>query len=105
MFNFNGYVTLNGSQFDNNIDYLAVGFREVDSNKVLIGVNDWSFNAVPHNITGFGLVEVKDLATPFELVNLHNSKDIYLLGGKKENTLTTSYFTSPLVTMLIKKVK
>ena len=105
LFNFNGYMDLNGSQFDMNTDFLSVGFRPVDADEVNIGVNDWSFNAVPHNVTGMGIIEVQDLVTPYELVNLHKSKDLYLLGAKKENTLTSSYFTSPMVTILIKKIK
>ncbi len=104
IFTFNGYIDLNGSQFDMNTDYLSVGLRPVGTDEVYIGANDWSFNAVPHNVTGIGLLQVRDINTKYELVNLHANKSLYLLGGDKRSTLTVSYFTAPMVTMLITKL-
>lgn len=103
MFTFNGNIEQSTYPFDLKTDFVSVGFRAVDADEVYIGANDWSVNETPHNVTGIGLLRVTDLATAYELVNLQK-KPMYLAGGHKSSTLTNSYFTTPMVTMIIKKL-
>lgn len=102
IFTFNGNI-LSIEPFNIQTDFISVGFRAVDANEVYIGANDWSASEIPHNITGIGLLRVTDIATAYELVNLQK-KSMYLVGGNKRETLTDSYFTTPMVTMIIKKL-
>ena len=104
IFNFNGYVNYTQDNFNFETDFVSVGFREVDSDNVYIGVNDYSFNEVPHNISAIGVLQVADASKPYELVNLQK-KSLYILGGEKSQTLTNSYFTTPIVSMIIKKLR
>ena len=50
-----------------------------------------------------GLLQVADNAIPYEIVNLQK-KPLFIIGGEKAQTLTNSYFTTPILTMLIKKL-
>lgn len=103
-FTFNGHTKIAQDEFDLNADFVAVGFRQVDSDNVLVGVNDWSFNEVPHNMSGHGLVRVDDATKSYELVNLH-VRPLFLLAGRKEQTMTSSYMITPMVTMVIKQLQ
>lgn len=102
IFTFNGNILLTDN-YDIKTDFVSVGFRAVDADEVYIGANNWNTDETPHNVTGIGLLRVTDIATAYELVNLQK-KSMYLVGGDKKNTLTNSYFTTPMVTMIIKKL-
>ncbi len=103
IFNFNGHIVTTDYPFDPNTDFVSVGFRAEGADEVYIGTNDWSFNDAPHNVMGLGILQVVNTQTHYELVNLHkNSMKIY--GGNKNKTLTNSYFTTPLVTMIVRKL-
>ena len=99
----NGYTKKAEQDFDLNGDFSAVGFRKIDSDEVLIGANDWSYNEVPHNIVGHGIVVVENENDGYELVNLKVTP-LYILGGRKELTMTSSYMITPVVSMIIKKI-
>lgn len=103
IFTLNGNILQTEDPADIKTDFISVGFRAVDADEVYIGANDWSLNETPHNVTGIGLLRVTDVATAYELVNLQK-KSMYLVGGNKKYTLTNSYFTTPMVTMIIKKL-
>ena len=99
----NGYVKFTGQDYNVKTDFVSIGFREVDSNNVYIGANDYSPLQTPHNITMIGLLQVADNTIPYEIVNLQK-KPLFIIGGEKAQTLTNSYFTTPILTMLIKKL-
>ena len=92
-----------GQDYNVKTDFVSIGFREVDSNNVYIGANDYSPLQTTHNITMIGLLQVADNAIPYEIVNLQK-KPLFIIGGEKAQTLTNSYFTTPILTMLIKKL-
>lgn len=103
LFNLNGFLKTTTYPFDPERDFLAVGFRPADSNEVYVATNDWSFSEVPHNVMGIGLIQVNSLATAYELANLQKNPMI-LTGGNKDYTITNSYFTTPMLTMIIRKL-
>lgn len=103
-FTFSAYTKISQDEFDLNADFVAVGFREVDSDNVIAGVNDWGYNEVPHNISGQGIVKIDDVSKEYELVNLH-VRPLFLLAGRKEQTMTSSYMITPLVTVVIKQLQ
>ena len=100
---FNGFVKFSGNSFDVKTDFVSVGFREVDSDNVYIGCNDYSSTPEPHNITMIGMLQIADATKPYEIVNLQK-KPLFLIGGEKSQTLTNSYFTTPILTLIIKKL-
>ena len=99
----NAYTQISGEQFDLNADFVAVGFRKVDSDEVIAGANDWSSYEVPHNISGQGIFSA-ETGDEFELVNLH-VRPMYIMGGRKEQTFTSSYMITPVMTMIITRVE
>ena len=101
--NFNGYVKQTGDAFDPKTDFVCVGIREVDSDNVYIGTNQFTHLNIPHNITMMGVLQIADETKPYEIVNLQK-KDLYLLAGQKDQTLTNSYFTTPLLNLIVKKL-
>lgn len=100
---FNGFVKFPEGDFQPDRDFLCVGFREVNSDNVYIGVNDYNAQQTPHNITMQGILQIPNPTKPYEIVNLQK-KSLFLLGGKKSQTLTNSYFTTPILTLIIKKL-
>lgn len=99
----NGYVKFTNQDYNIKTDFASIGFREVDSDNVYVGANDYSPLQTPHNITMIGLLQVADNSVPYEIVNLQK-KPLFIAGGEKTETLTNSYFTTPILTMIIKKL-
>ncbi len=102
IFTLNGHI-VNSTPYDVSTDFVSVGFREIDADTVYIGANAWSSDGTPQNITGLGILQIIDAGKSFELVNLHK-KSLKIYGGNKRQTLTDSYYTTPVVTMLIRKL-
>lgn len=103
-FTFNGYCSQKTFPFDIDSHFVSVGFRAINSDNVYIGANDWSFSEAPHNVKGLGIINVEDSSVLYELVNLHKSS-LMILGGNKQQTLTNSYYSTPIVTLIIKKLR
>ena len=102
-FTFNGYVKKTGSEFNPETDFVAVAFREVDSDRIVAGANAWSRDECAQNIAGQGIFVVNNLATPFELVNVQK-KSMYVNGCNIQQTISHSYFSVPMVSMTIFKL-
>ncbi len=101
----NGLTKKSGAVFDPGVDFSSVGFRAVDDNIVFVGANEWSSDdTTPHQIVGTGMFVANDPEKSYELVNLHN-QPLYLFSGKKDNTLTVSYFTTPVLTLRIRQIR
>ncbi|MDO4539838.1 MAG: hypothetical protein Q4B48_01870 [Syntrophomonadaceae bacterium] len=104
MFTVNAYVKrTNPAAFDPTTDFVSIGFRTVNGEIVFAGANTWTSEEVAINTVGIGVFVVTSIAEPFELVNLQE-KSVYINGGKIEHVITDSYFSCPLVTLLIKKL-
>lgn len=103
IFTTNAYVQKTGTDFDASTDFVSIGFRAVDSEIIFAGANTWSAENVAINTVGIGIFEVTSIAEPFEIVNLQK-KPMFINGGKINQTITHSYFSCPIVSILIKKL-
>lgn len=101
-FTFNGYCNRATFPFDINTHFVAVGFRTISSDTIYICANDWSFSEALHNVKGLVVLQIQDISTPYELVNLHKLS-FMILGENKQLTLINSYNTTLSITLIIKK--
>lgn len=104
MFSINGYVKNTSTTFDPSSDFVCVGFRAANMPNIYIGANSWSFQDVPQNTVGFGILQVESIVDPYELINLQR-KPLYLCGGTLRQTTSGSYFVCPAVQIIIKKIR
>ena len=84
-------------------DFVAIGFRVVDDEKILAAANTWCDSKVARNITGQGVFVVEDPSKLYELVNIKKSS-IYLNGIDIQKTITDSYFGCSMVTITLTKL-
>ncbi len=98
----NAYIKPAGAQFDPATDFVVVGFREENSEKVFAAANCW---ATEHAecISGQGVFVVEDISKKYELVNLQK-RDIYVNAVDITKTITNSYFASVLATLVFQKL-
>ena len=94
------YATPNGEEFDPEKDFVSIGFRQVGTDNIFIGASQWSYYDEAKQIVGEGLIAVESIANAYELVNLGKT-NIYLNTPNLKDILTGSYFTNPIVTILI----
>lgn len=99
----NAYVLKNKLEFDQNTDFISVGFRKVDDEIIFAGGSAWVYNEKSVQLTAQGLFIVSDISEPFELVNM-TKRTIYLNSPKILNTITDSYFINPIVTIIIQYI-
>jgi len=94
-FNVNAFAKFTGQTFDENTDIIAVGFRKVDDPVVFVGESVFNYdNEKVRQIFG------NSPDNKYELVNL-GKQSMFLKSPAQPNTLSTSYFLMPLVTMTI----
>ncbi len=102
-FAINAYVKKTGDNFDHKTDFVAVGFRAVDSDEIFAATNNWTPNESAANSFGQGLFIIDDLTKKYELVNLQK-KSIYINGADIGQTVSHSYFSVPMITLVITKL-
>ncbi len=102
-FTVNAYVKKTGADFDPITDFVAVAFREVDSDNILASANTWTENESAKNMSGQGLFIVDDVSKEYELVNLQQ-KSMYLNGADVQKTISHSYFSVPMVSLVVVKL-
>lgn len=100
----NGVNKHAAENFDPFTHFASVGFRATNTEIIFVGANQWSQTDEPHQIVGSGMFVANDPSLKYELINLHNSP-LYLYGGKKDNTQTVSYFTTPVATLRFRKIR
>lgn len=99
-FTISAYPKVNSVNFDPTTDIVSVGLRETDTDNVYIGIGEWVFNGEAVELTGQGIISVQDITTLYELVNL-GKETIYLNTPDIRNLATISYFSNPLLTIVI----
>ena len=103
-FSCNAYVKKTAADFNPETDFVAVIFREILSDNVLAASNNWSYNEVASNMYGQGIFVVNDINAKYELVNAQ-TKSMYLNGVNIQQTISHSYFSVPMVSVVISKLK
>ena len=102
-FTCNAYVKQSEGQFNARTDFVDIGFREVNSDQVLAGANAYAPLECAANIYGQGLFVVDNTSKKYELVNLQK-KSIFLNGCDVTSTVTHSYFSVPMISIIITKL-
>lgn len=102
-FSINAYVKKTGVDFSHTTDFVAVSFREVNSEKIIASANSWSYNEVGTNMVGQGMLVVDNVDNVYELINMQK-KSIYLTGADVMQTISDSYFAVPMVSINIIKM-
>ncbi len=93
---------MTSSIFDLITDFVAIGFREVGGQATLAAGNAW-VEHIPQTIFGQGVFVVSDTNTQYEIVNMQK-KPIYIHGCDITETISNSYFTSVLLSVVITKL-
>lgn len=99
----NAYVQKSGADFDPSTDFVAIAFREVNTDNILAGATGLSPNQSATNIFGQGLFTVYDTNILYELSNVQQ-KSIFLQGSDITKTVSHSYFCVPMISLIITKL-
>lgn len=99
-FTLSAYPLVNGIDFDPTTDIVSVGFREVNTDNIYIGVGEWVYNGEPVELVGQGVISVVSTDSLYELCNLSKST-IFLETPDLKNIASSSYFSNPLVTVVV----
>lgn len=91
---------LNGSSFDPDVDIVSIGFKKEGTDNVYIGTSGWIPDEVAREFVGQGIISVVTTTEKYVLENLGNS-EFYLYSPDLKNIVSTSYFSSPLITIVI----
>lgn len=94
------YVMPNGEDFDPDVDFVSIGFRQVGTDNIFIGASQWTYYEEVKQIVAQGLISVTDISNAYELVNLGKT-NIYLNTPNLKNINSGSYFTNSIVTIFI----
>lgn len=103
-FTTNAYVKKTGADFDPATDFVSVAFREVNTDNILAASCTWIATECANNMTGQGLFTVASTDAEYELVNTQQ-KSIYINGCSVTKTVSQSYFSVPMVSVVITKLK
>lgn len=99
-FTISAYPEVTSLDFDPDTDIVSVGFRKTNTDNSYLGVGQWIFNGEATELTSQGIISVINTFDTYELVNL-SKKTIYLNTPDIKNINTTSYFSNPLITLII----
>lgn len=102
-FSANAYVKHEGGQFNPSTDFVAIAFRQVGTDVIHAAANAWSPEECAVNMFGQGLLVVDDVSNKYELVNVQK-KSIFINGCNIMNTISQSYFSVPMVSLIITKL-
>lgn len=84
----------------NNPNIMKCVCGRVDTDNIFIGAGERSYYEEEKQIVGEGLIAIENIANAYELVNLGKT-NIYLNSPDLKNISSGSYFTNPIVTILI----
>lgn len=99
-FTVSAYPEVTGVDFDPTKDIVSIGFKETGTDNVYLGVGEWVYNGEPVELSACGIISVVDTAVTYELSNLGKYK-IFLETPDLVNLSSKSYFSNPLVTIVI----
>lgn len=94
------YPLFDDTEFDPNTDFVTVGFREVGTDNIFVGASKWVYEEEATQLVAEGIIAVADTSNTYELVNL-SKQTIYLNSPDLGNISSKSYFTNPIVTIII----
>ncbi len=99
-FTISAYPLVNDLDFDPTTDIVSIGFKETNTDNVYIGTSQFVYNGEPVELYGQGIVSVMNADALYELSNLSKST-IFLETPDLNNIASNSYFSNPLVTIVI----
>lgn len=108
-FNLIGYYQINilisaftnaSEPFDANKDFVTIGLKLNDTDNIYVGASSWIYNNNVTQVKAQGIIAVDDTTNTYKLVNL-SKNDIYLNTPDLINISSISYFTNPIVTIII----
>lgn len=99
-FTVSAYPLVSSVDFDPETDIVSVGFKETNTDLVYIGVGQWVYNGEAIEHFAQGILSVPDISKTYELSNLGKSS-IYISTPDLKNIASTSYFSNPLITIVI----
>lgn len=99
-FTVSAYPEVTGIDFDPTKDYVSIGFRQSQTEQIYIGVGEWVFNGEAQELYAQGIISVIDTTDTYELANL-GKYTIFLNTPSIENIESISYFSNPLITIVI----
>lgn len=99
-FTISAYPKVTSPDFDPTKDIVSVGFKQTNTDDVYVGVGEWVFNGEAVELVAQGIISVPNPNNKYELVNL-SKETIYLNTPDIKNIASISYFSNPLVTMII----
>lgn len=70
--------------FDPKKDFVALGFRKIDTDNIYIGASKWIYDGRPTQLLGQGIIAVEDTNNLYELVNV-SKRNIKLIASEIEN--------------------
>lgn len=103
-FTTNAYVKHSGKDFDPETDFVSIAFREIDSDNIIAAGISLSYNECATPLFGQGMFVVADVATAYEFVNTQQ-RSIYIHGCNVMKTVSHSYFSVPMLSIAIIKLK
>lgn len=104
LFKVNAYIKKNDTNFDSNQDFVALGFKQKDSDNIYIGASVFISDEVSREITADGILVVLDTNIEYNLVNL-SKQSIYLKTPDLKNINSNSYFVNSPVTIIIEYLR
>lgn len=99
-FTVNAYVLHKNNVFDKTTDFVSLGFKKVGTDNIYIGTSQFTTEEIPIQLVGQGIIAINNTTDLYELVNL-TDQNIYLDSPDLPNISSTSYFTNPLLTIVI----
>ncbi len=99
-FTISAYPQVESVDFDPTKDFVSVGFRLAGTDNVYIGIGEWVFNGEAVELVAHGIISVADISNSYELANL-SKQTIYLNTPDIRDISSVSYFSNPLVTIVI----
>lgn len=94
------HINPESEELDLDNDFISLGFKVVNTDDIYIGASRWIYGTETDQIMGQGIVAVNDTTKEYELVSL-GKEIMYLASPDLKNISSQSYFTTPLVNIVI----
>lgn len=91
---------LNGTSFEPDTDIVSLGIRKENTDLVYIGTSGWTPDEISREFVGQGIISVVTTTEKYVLENLGQA-EIYLNSPNLNTLASTSYFSTPLITVVI----